>query len=305
VELSALLKHLQTHYPLAIERVEFLAQTHHTVYRVWAQEGHFVLRLYKTDTPLARVTREVELLSILKIYNLPQVHIAIDGQSITSFNQQYAILQDYVNGQHRTLQDIRSEDVALIGRWLGRLHALNLHTDEQQRYDVAGLFGEQGVYPIKELSDEHQARVQVLLKHFDVFWQTPRPTCLLHGDCLLHNILFDKQQVRLIDVEYSAEGYPLYDLAPLLWQLKTHPDYNALKQAYWQSYSQAYPQLQHAESNLELMIAMRQLASMVWVAQNSKQSYIYPHAQRIIEHRLLELEAYLHTGELQRTPFIP
>jgi Ser/Thr protein kinase RdoA (MazF antagonist) len=305
VELSALLEHLQTHYPLAIQRVEFLAQTHHTVYRVWAQEGHFVLRLYKADTPLARISREVKLLGMLKIYNIPQVHTTVDGQSITTFQQQYAILQNYVNGQHRTLQNIQTEDVALIGNWLGGLHALNLHPDEPQRYDVMGLFGEQGVYPIKELSDEHQARVQPLIKHFETFWQMPRSTCLLHGDCLLHNILFDEQQVHLIDVEYSAEGYPLYDLAPLLWQLKTHPNYHTLKQAYWQSYIQAYPQLQHAENTLELMIAMRQLASMVWVAQNPQQSYIYPHAQRIIEHRLVELEAYLHSGELTRTLFIP
>src|SRR5690606_19497410 len=80
---------------------------------------------------------------------------------------------------------------------------------------------------------------------------------LIHGDFLLKNILFHNNEVRALDFEYCGWGYYLYDLTPILWQLKPQARYPQLEQALWDGYSSVRALTQQHRDLLETFIAGR------------------------------------------------
>ena len=61
---------------------------------------------------------------------------------------------------------------------------------------------------------------------------------LIHADLLAKNVIFAGDSVAALDFEFSGWGYFLYDLAPLLWQLKGErmADYARLEADFWSGY---------------------------------------------------------------------
>ena len=123
---------------------------------------------------------------------------------------------------------------------------------------------------------------------------------LIHGDLLLKNILFHEGDVRALDFEYCGWGYYLYDLTPILWQLKPQDRYPSLEQALWDGYTSVRPLSERHRELLETFIAARQVASMRWVAANRHNPAYVDKVEGIMQQRTAELQEFLETGELNR-----
>ena len=117
---------------------------------------------------------------------------------------------------------------------------------------------------------------------------------------LLKNILFHEGEVRALDFEYCGWGYYLYDLTPLLWQLKPQNRYPQLEQALWDGYTSIRPLTQRHRELLETFIAGRQVASMRWIAANRQNPHVVGKVEAILTQRTAELQAFLETGKLNR-----
>ena len=117
---------------------------------------------------------------------------------------------------------------------------------------------------------------------------------------MLKNILFHENEVRALDFEYCGWGYYLYDLTPILWQLKPQARYPQLEQALWDGYTDIRPISKRHRELLETFIAGRQVASMRWIAANQQNPYVAGKVESILTKRTAELAAFLETGELKR-----
>jgi hypothetical protein len=93
-------------------------------------------------------------------------------------------------------------------------------------------------------------------------------------------------------------GVDLYDLAPLLWQMKPYPQYEAIADAFWQGYTEwrALPPREW----LEVFIAARQGASVRWVIQNRHLPGYAERVNEIVRQRMDEIAGFLDTGILKR-----
>ena len=97
-------------------------------------------------------------------------------------------------------------------------------------------------------------------------------------------------------------GYFLYDLAPLLWQLKGDrpDDYPMLEEALCQGYACARAVTEPERALLEPFIAARQLASCRWLLGHWDHPDLREMAPALLHARFAELEAFLTTGRLDR-----
>jgi Ser/Thr protein kinase RdoA (MazF antagonist) len=123
---------------------------------------------------------------------------------------------------------------------------------------------------------------------------------LIHADLIMKNMLFRGDEVCAIDFDDCAFGYYLYDLAPLLLQLKDEPRYADLQTAFWQGYTTFRPQPESHLAYLETFIAARHLASCYWIAGNLHNPRIRERAPAIIAHRTAELARFLETGSINQ-----
>ena len=126
---------------------------------------------------------------------------------------------------------------------------------------------------------------------------------LIHADLLAKNIVFREPAIAALDFEFCGWGYFLYDLAPLLWQLKGEraADYSELEEAIWRGYTSIRPVAESDRQLLEPFIAARQYASVRWLLANLENPTLAEQAPSLIADRCRELEVFLETGIMQRS----
>jgi len=244
-----------------------------------------------------RLEQEAAHLAVISArgISVPVPVLTIQGSSIAVDREEVGLLMKRLPGTRPTLETVDAALMERAGRVLAAVHQHSVPNSTLSEGDA--LFGEQGFYPLAALrlhltALQQEALNQVWSALKDVLETVGR--CLLHGDFVLHNLLVDGQSMALVDLEYSRLGDARYDLGSLLWQTRTRPDWPALQAAFLRSYQDAGGSIQ---GELEPWLAIRQLASLHWVAHNRS---LVPHAEQVIEQRLQELVDFTVHGHLQR-----
>lgn len=316
------------HWRLEGARLGWLAYGGNAVFKVDAADGAYVLRLKAGGRAIeARLCAEVNWLRhIRQATNLkapcPQPLPATAGGSLflsltpakaSARQAVFCTLFDYLPGEIKPASALGTRQLRQIGAYLGRLHRegqLQLPPGiDMPRLDWAGLFGVESPYhSLGEADRISPAQREVL----DAVARRARETMrqleraggsmgCIHGDLVAKNTVFEAGAPAAIDFEYCGWGYFLYDLAPLLWQLKGEraADYPALEAALWAGYTGLQPSALPQRQQLEPLIAARQLASCRWLLAQ-EHAAIRAQSQALIKQRCDELRRYLETGILRR-----
>ncbi|MCY4464538.1 MAG: phosphotransferase [Chloroflexi bacterium] len=225
-----------------------------------------------------------------------------------------ACLFKYIQGECKPARALQYEDVCAIGTYLAQLHSLEPVDSGadfgRPRLDARGIFGVDSPYasqcdfqalPIaqREVCEAVARVVENALSQLnrqDAFFG------LIHADLLAKNILFTDSGLAALDFEYCAWGCYLYDLAPLLWQLKGErpDDYAQLEASLWVGYTASLGCDHPPRDYLETFVAARQLASCRWLLNNRDHPQIRELTPALLRGRIDELRDFLECGKLQR-----
>ena len=225
-----------------------------------------------------------------------------------------ACLFEFIHGASKPAADLRCADLRAIGRYLARLHTRAQISPpagfDRPRLAAQGLFGGGSPYAPQRndqiLTTAQQEVCQAVARAVETVWsQLHRQDAafgLIHADLLAKNILFTEAGIAALDFEYCGWGCYLYDLAPLLWQLKGEQpqNYAQLTASLWAGYSAALGDVPPSPDHLETLIAARQLASCRWLLNNRDHPQIRQMAPALLKGRIAELRDFLACGELQR-----
>ena len=307
------------------DRVSWLGYGGNAVFRVRADRDERVLRICPAWTsssdelhsemawlrhirdetgllaPCPIATKDGALLVELAHDDLPPPHGA------------FACLFGYLPGESKPASALTGDDLFQVGQYLARLHR-DAQIEPPAGFvrpslDAEGMFGAESPYARAHedgLSVAQRAVCgsveQAVRDCLARLAETPDSFGLIHADLLAKNILFHDGEVAALDFEFCAFGYFLYDLAPLLWQLKGEraDDYDELESAMRAGYAAWRPTVEPYRDMLETFIAARQLASCRWLSQNRHHPQVRDIAPDLIASRIDELRAFLDTGELRR-----
>ncbi len=226
----------------------------------------------------------------------------------------YCSLFQRIAGESKTAAELDRRDVFQVGAYLGRLHR-----DAQSqlpagftrpRLDGQGLFGAESPYAsageLDLLSREQREILAAMARRtrplLDSLTDRGGAFGMIHADLLAKNLIFSTGGLGALDFEHCGWGYFLYDLAPLLWQLKGEraADYACLEDALWRGYAAQRAVDAGDRGLLEPFIAARQLASIRWLLRHRDHATVRAQAPTLVRQRVLQLQGYLETGVLQR-----
>lgn len=314
---------------LRAHELSWLGYSSNAVFKAVTDRGEFVLRLHPPGRmKTARLRSELTWLRVIRDNTrlLAPFPVRVDhaGRPASFLNLTNPVLPpphkaliclfEYIPGDSKPAQALQNEDVYGIGHYLASLHKnaqVQPSSDfERPRLDAEGLFGDDSPYVSSReggaLTQEQLAICREVAQAVDAAMkrlaQKPKTFGLIHADLLAKNILFAEAGLAALDFEYCAWGYFLYDLAPLLWQLKgERPDeYEDLEAAMWAGYVSLRPEVECEREFLETFIAARQLASCRWLLQQGDHPQVREVASALLEDRIDELRAFLASGRLQR-----
>ena len=223
-------------------------------------------------------------------------------------------LFEFIAGEPKSAQSLSSADVYAVGLYLGKLHREGQFVAAagflRPSMDWQGMFGAESPYavqdaiiaPSAEQADifaQVEKRLRAALSAID---RNARNFGLIHGDLLAKNILFRAELPLALDFEYCGWGYFLYDLAPLLWQLKCEraAEYPQLEAAMWRGYISQTGLDEDLRVQLEAFIAARQLLSCRWLLANASHAALRAVAPKLLAERAAELRGFLDSGVLKR-----
>ena len=315
------------HWRLEGSELRWLAYSANAVFDARGTSGRYILRLSvpgSLDEDMLRselmwlraIRQETRLLAPLPLPTTEGAFYAtMSPSALADDSEIQAALFERINGAVKAAKDLTCEDMRAIGAYLGNLHSqaqFSFPADfKRHRLDYAGLFAVGSAYHVprerdllasqqREIFAAVGERVRSAMAQLD---DEDAGFGLIHADLLAKNILFTDDSIAALDFEHCGWGYFLYDLTPLLWQLKGEraQDYPALKAALWQAYAAARGRAGLQHDKLETLIAARQLLSCRWLLLNSRHASVRAVAPALLDARCQELEAFLVTGILHRS----
>ena len=312
------------------QEMSWLGFGSNVVVKARAAGGDYVLRLHPPGGVKATWLRsEMQwLYSIRRNTDLPapfpvatlvdgreQLFLELHHSTLPPPHKVYAAVFQFLEGEVKSARALSPEDVYRIGEYLGKLHTIaqiKVPVEfDRPRLNWEGLFGDDSPYASpteNELVSVEQSAVfdevaERLRQPLSNLAYKSGSAGLIHADLLAKNVIFREDTVAALDFEYCGWGFFLYDLAPLLWQLKGDraTDYPALEDMVWRGYTSIRPAADSYRELLEPLIAARQLASCRWLMANLQNPTLREIAPSLIAKRCDELAVFLETGILRRS----
>lgn len=309
--------------------ISWLGYSGNAVFKVTTDAGAYVLRLQPAwRVEPAQVRSELVWLRAIRRSSQLQAPfpVAVHGKSDHEFFIEVAHAQlppphfalaclfEFLPGSSKPAADLQCADLRAIGTCLAQLHTLaqiDMPADfDRPRLDAKGLFGRGSPYAARQnyhtltaaQRDDCEAVARTVESALSQLHGHDAAFGLIHADLLAKNILFTETGIAALDFEHCAWGCFLYDLAPLLWQLKGEraDAYEDLEAAMWAGYVSLRPEIEYEREFLETLIAARQLASCHWLLNNRDHPQIRKLAPALLKGRIDELRDFLTTGSLQR-----
>jgi Ser/Thr protein kinase RdoA (MazF antagonist) len=192
-----------------------------------------------------------------------------------------------------------------LGELLGHMHAFARCFRPPQdfhlpHWDAEGLLTEASPYqpgPLEANFSPADRAVFAIIEQrtraaFAVLGQGPEQFGIIHADFILGNCLFDRRKAQVLDFDDCGWGYFLYDLCPLLGNLKAPDDYPALRRAFLAGYRSIRPIPTAHEVFIDLFIAVRHTTCCLW-ASGCQRTQGMADAAKAIAYRLGEIRKYL------------
>ena len=314
---------------LTAPNLSWLGYGSNAVFKVNADDGDFVFRLQaggridadSLRAELAWLRHIAANTDLAAPAPLPTIDAAAEEYFASALNGAlpppslvYACLFRFIAGEPKSSARLTLDDMWRVGQFLARLHTAGQFEPppgfSRPRLNASGFFGVNSPYHAVDntgLISPNQAKVHSQVERrvrgaMKQLGENADAFGLIHADLLAKNILFAHGRLAALDFEYCAWGYFLYDLAPLLWQLKGEraADYQRLEDALWGGYSSLRPHIDEQRRLLEDFIAARQWASLRWLLGNLQHPTIQEVARSLIVARTEELKSYLDDGILRR-----
>jgi Ser/Thr protein kinase RdoA (MazF antagonist) len=311
-------------------KLKWLGYTHNAVFEFECEGKRYILRMRLADMRdferhevkfLRQLREDTPLIAPYPIANADnQLITGYINKRLKVFHHIAAVVFEYVEGNTVSVDTVSVSQMQDIGKYLANLHKYTSRYhkifDEEDRYALRRLsphyppppngtsYYYLGEDARQAINDEQltvmEAVAEKVKAAMDELGTGESEFGLIHGDLLLQNILFHEGEVRALDFEYCGWGYYLYDLTPILWQLKPQARYPELEQALWDGYTSIRSLSSRHRELLETFIAGRQVASMRWVAANRHNPAYQGKVEGIMVQRAAELQGFLETGILKR-----
>lgn len=298
--INAALKALES-FPVEVQNVEFIKHSENVTFRVsvCGSDEDYVLRLHRPGY------NSIEELNSERVWvrALKQAGIAVPGSLLTregqhfelidipdTCEQRYAGMTTWLKGtplnEYLTTSPDAEERKRLFRR-IGELAAAihNQSSDwkepagfEMGRLDVESLLGESPYWgrfwDHEELTTAERA---LLLRERErardtliAYGEKTETFGLIHADLHPENIVYDGEDLALIDFDDAAYGWHLYEIATVLIMDRLAPDYEALRAALLEGYCEHRPLSRQDLDLLDAFLLIRGMAIIGWFHQRAE-----------------------------------
>ena len=293
----AALKALES-FPVTVENIELITHSENVTFRISDRDSNtdYALRLHRPGY------NSIQELDSERVWTraLNDAGVSVQDSLLTCHGQYFELIDIPGTGEQRfagmttwlegtLLSDYleSGSDGTVRERIFRRVGEIAATTHDQstrwkapsgftrRRLDLDGLLGEaphwgrfwehSGLSKVeKELLLRARENVRMAL---DMYGERPDNFSLIHADLHPDNIIYNGDDLALIDFDDSAYGWHMYDLASVLIEYKTSPDFEALCAALLNGYREHRALATRDVDMLSTFLLIRGMATIGWFHQ--------------------------------------
>ncbi|MGI9202650.1 MAG: phosphotransferase enzyme family protein, partial [Woeseiaceae bacterium] len=283
------------HFPVAVENVKFVKHSENITFRVSVcnHESDYVLRLHRPGyNSLKELDSERIWLHALKEAGIP-VPVSLLNREGDHFQlvdipatgeQRYAGMTTWIQGTPldeylgtNPDPEMRKRIFRRIGELAAALHNQSSGWNEpagfeRSRLDVEGLLGDAPYWGRFWEHPDLTAAEKALLQRarerarraLVAYGSRPENFGLIHADLHAENIVYDGEELALIDFDDAAFGWHLYEIATALITDRLAPDFAVLRSALLEGYCEHRPLSKQDVDLLPVFMLIRGMAIIGW-----------------------------------------
>lgn len=298
----AALKVLES-FPVEAENVELIAHSENVTFRVSVRgsDTDYVLRLHRPGY------NSIEELNSERVWTraLKEAGISVQDSLLTRQGQHFELIDIRGAGEQRyagmttwlegTLlseylatssnREERKRIFRRIGGIAAAIHNQSMGWQEpagfeRRRLDLEGLLGEAPHWGrFWEHAELTTAEKALLLRARESvrttligYGASPDNFGLIHTDLHAENIVYNGDDLALIDFDDSAYGWHMYEIASALIESRFGPDFDALRAALLEGYREHRPLSEQDVDMLSVFLLIRGMAIIGWFHQRPEHS---------------------------------
>ena len=206
-------------------KFSFLASgNHNDNYAIETIGKKYVLRI-ENNPQFKNLKNEYTLLKSLKEGLGPKVYFFDKSHKIISADY---FVEEFVDGKYP--KKLNDKFIVLMAKWLKKLHQQKKPCKRHSTLKAIKPYfrnvnNHKNAIPL-EIANEIDylfKRVTAFCKKNDGIFANRKEDCLLHGDLSRENIIYDGENIRLLDWEFSRYNFPEWDLVYFMQSLELNP----------------------------------------------------------------------------------
>lgn len=209
----------------------------------------------------------------------------LDGESIQSVeasdgNTYYCIMSEFLEGtepdQNNEAEIVRQfEALGEVTAYLHRQSEMWDGAEQLERIDwnYENLIGMDGAWgrwtDFSDMTEDEKLTLmkvsEIIKRRLEIYGRHKKNYGLIHADLRLTNILFEGEQIKVIDFDDCGFGWHLYDLAASVSFVEAEPVASGMIAAWLKGYQKVRPLSDADLTEIDTFIMMRRLQLTAWM----------------------------------------
>ncbi|MGV3618071.1 MAG: phosphotransferase enzyme family protein [Fimbriimonas sp.] len=263
-----------------------LVHAENTTFRVDSDQGRFCLRISRPGyQSTSNIRSEIAFLAALRGADF-RVPDPWQSRLVTAAVPEVpegrdCVLFRWMDGEFRRRDPRMSvADARLVGRTMGRLHAFAEGWTPPEGFDrqqTHRALGPRRPWPVDTPSPmvsepDRELLLQVIAEAQALLNSLPQDSAyfgLLHADLHVGNLLFEGEDLNVIDFDDTGWGFWMHDFSAALAYETERDEYEAIRDAMFEGYAEARPLPPRARELLSPFIQLRFFGVGNWVMERA------------------------------------
>lgn len=237
-----------------IKNIEPVDSSQNTVFKVTTIDNEYLLKKYSHDAikdvaELQKRKQQIEISKTLSNSGIPTIiPIEFNGEYFIDYNNHYYLIYNYF--EYKTLEEkeLNNNYIKILSNTLASMHKLNLKSDLPIQYRNINIDYENYLNKFKDniktqelyklMNDNKKELIDLINNCNNSLPKINENLCISHNDYKLKNILWNNDNIYLIDFDATSLSNPAVSLAESAFALSKQN--NNLNITFYKTYIKEY-----------------------------------------------------------------
>lgn len=246
------------------------------VFEVITDSGKFILKQYSKDAIKGKkdLNKRIIQIEISEQFNKKGINVILPlkfGKNyFVKYIDDYYLIYDYYEYRIIDEDELTLKEIEILGKTLAKMHKLNINEDLEWQYKKINIDYEMCLNSFEKINDKlydclkkNIEQLILLTKDCNDFDDLLDNFCISHNDYKLKNILWDDEDMYLVDFDACALANPYVALAEAAYSLSRQN--GIINLDFYELFLKSYLDIYQCDTDFKKALKMAMNGKLQWL----------------------------------------